>query len=186
MSWKYSPWSDCGRMSPASVQSRKRLPSLMTTGWMKRGRSDERPWCRMRSAPLALFSIAIRPWRSATLERHQGQASQAGGRRRDPAAVRGQPDLAAEGAGAAVEVAVRAVGAGHRLPEIVRPVRVRQPVVLLGVVAGAPEVAVEPARDKLLAPYRFDRGPADQHFAPVMVRRPVHRLCAHLGLEDRR
>src|SRR5262249_7777709 len=45
------PWSESGRTSPTSVQSRKRFPCLTTTGWTNRGRTEGRPWCRTRSRP---------------------------------------------------------------------------------------------------------------------------------------
>src|SRR3954454_17048878 len=90
---------------------------------------------------------------------------------RQPLEVLPRPGGAADGRGRPLEDAVRAPVAGQGSVEVVRAVRRHRLLGLLGLVAGAGEVAVEQRRGDALAEDRRDRRAPDPALAAAAVGR---------------
>ena len=97
-----------------------------------------------------------------------------------------RPPFRAERVGAPVERPVCAVIARHRGPQVVWPVRVGTLGGLLRGVAGATQIAVQQARDDLVARDRREGGRSDSNLAAVVMRCPMDGVCGDLGLIDGR
>ena len=86
--------------------------------------------------------------------------------------------------GLGVEVAVGAVVAGNRFPQVRRPVGRDRLIHLLTLVVGAGQVAVDQAGGEAPGPHGEGRGGAHHHLPPGVLGGPHHSLGCDLGLVD--
>lgn len=95
--------------------------------------------------------------------------------------MRTGPELRAPITRSIIEATVRAVVPGHRLPEIVGPIRVGRLIGLLRLITGPREVMIEQPWREFVADNRLDCGHTAVQLAAVMVRRPIDRLSGYSG-----
>ena len=93
------------------------------------------------------------------------------------------PELDASRFGDAIERPMRAVIAGNRLPEIVRPVWIIGFIPECPFPGGVGEISIHQSRRDLFADDRFDGRAADVDFLAVMVGDERHRIPRTLGID---
>src|SRR3954452_20192236 len=94
------------------------------------------------------------------------------------------PELLARGCRPTIELTVSIERPRYSFPEVIRPIRILEPTMLLGVVAGSSQIAIDEAGDDLLAPNCFHRRPPDHQLSAVVMRGPVDRSGSDLRLEN--
>src|SRR5439155_14490148 len=102
----------------------------------------------------------------------------------EPAAVRACPQLRTDAVRTRIKIAMRAVVARHRLPQIVWTMSIFRSVVLLRIVTFARQIMIEQAGKKFVADNRLDCRHTDINFASRMVRRIDDRLGCNFGLKN--